>query len=143
MKTYDGDIYAWSTEQAQLLRTGRFDLLDVENIASEIEDVGKTERRELANRLIVLMAHLLKWQYQPERQEASWQRTIAVQRRDVADLLKGAPSLKPTLHEADWFQRVWDHAVIQAINDTGLDCFPDACPWSIDDHVLADGWLPA
>ena len=69
MQTYEDDVVAWANEQARLLRTGRFDLLDIEHIAEEIEDVGKSEQRELANRMAVLLTHLLKWHYQPERRE--------------------------------------------------------------------------
>ena len=71
--TYDQDVVSWSIEQARLLRAGRFDLLDIQHIAEEIEDVGKSEQRELANRMAILLAHLLKWQYQPDRRGASWQ----------------------------------------------------------------------
>ncbi|MDR3089077.1 MAG: DUF29 domain-containing protein, partial [Desulfobulbaceae bacterium] len=69
---YETDVVAWAGEQARLLRAGRFDLLDIENIAEEIEDVGKAEQRELMSRMAVLLAHLLKWQYQPERRGKSW-----------------------------------------------------------------------
>ena len=58
---YDKDVLVWSQEQARLLRAGRFDELDIEHVADEIEDVGKSEKRELANRMAVLLAHLLKW----------------------------------------------------------------------------------
>ena len=74
--TYENDIVAWAKEQAYLLRSGKLSALDIEHIAEEIEDVGKSEQRELASRMAVLLAHLLKWQYQPERQSRSWQRTI-------------------------------------------------------------------
>ena len=62
--SYDTDAIAWANEQARLLRAGRFDALDIEHIADEIVDVGKSEKRELASRLAVLLAHMLKWQYQ-------------------------------------------------------------------------------
>lgn len=73
---YETDVVAWASEQAKLIRAGRFDLLDLEHIAEEIEDVGRSEQRELANRMAVLLAHLLKWQYQPERRGVSWTRTL-------------------------------------------------------------------
>ena len=69
--TYEKDVIAWANEQAALLRAGRFSALDIEHIAEEIEDVGKSERREFVSRMAVLLAHLLKWQYQPERRGAS------------------------------------------------------------------------
>ena len=142
MHSYDGDINAWAIEQAQLLRTGQFDLLDVERVAEEIEDVGKSEQRELASRMVVLLAHLLKWQYQPQRQSASWRKTIAAQRKEIDYALHESPSLKPKLHEARWLDMVWSRAVAQTVNETELDCFPEKCPWSIEDDVLADEWLP-
>jgi len=70
--SYETDIVAWANEQAQLVRAGRFELLDLEHIAEEIEDVGKSEQRELASRMTILLAHLLKWQFQPEQQGRSW-----------------------------------------------------------------------
>lgn len=77
---YETDVVAWANEQARFIRAGQFDLLDLEHIAEEIEDVGKSEQRELASRIAVLLAHLLKWQYQPDRRGASWRATIRTQR---------------------------------------------------------------
>jgi hypothetical protein len=74
-----------------LLRSGKLSALDIEHIAEEIEDVGKSEQRELASRMTGLIAHLLKWQYQPERQSGSWQRTIKEQRKVIARRLKKHP----------------------------------------------------
>ena len=138
---YEKDIVAWANEQAQLVRAGQFQLLDLEHIAEEIEDVGKSEQRELANRIVILIAHLLKWQYQPERQGTSWQTTIRNQRRAIALHLKQVPSLKSKLNDDEWLEIVWGDAVYQASKETGLDNFPETCPWSIED-ILADGWMP-
>lgn len=143
MQTYENDINAWANEQARLLRAGRFDLLDVEHIAGEIEDVGKTEQRELANRMAILLAHLLKWENQPERRGASWEKTITAQRKEISYALEESPSLAPKLQEPRWLDMVWSRAVAQAVNETGLDCFPNECPWAIQDEVLHHGWLPA
>ena len=78
---YEKDIVAWANEQANFIRAGRFDLLDLENIAEEIEDVGKSEQRELASRMAVLLAHILKWKFQPQKRSMSWMLTIKKQRR--------------------------------------------------------------
>ncbi len=142
MQTYDKDINAWATEQARLLRAGRFDLIDVEHIAGEIEDVGKSEQRELASRMAVLMAHLLKWAHQPDRRGASWEKTIKAQRKEISYALDESPSLTPKLREPRWLDMVWARAVAQAVNETGLDCFPDECPWAMQDQVLHEAWLP-
>ncbi len=80
---YDTDIVAWASQQAELLRSGQWSRLDLANIAEEIEDVGKSEQRELASRLAVLIGHLLKWQFQPEKRSRSWADTIDVQRARV------------------------------------------------------------
>ena len=138
---YEVDVVAWSREQARLLREGRFDLLDIPHLAEEIEDVGKSEQRELANRMAVLLAHLLKWQRQPGRRGASGQITIRNQRRSLARRLSETPSLSPRLTEPDWWAAVWDDATAQAAEETGLADFPETCPWAAD-RILDQGWLP-
>ncbi len=139
--SYETDVVAWASEQARLIRAGRFDLLDLEHIAEEIEDVGKSEQRELANRMAVLLAHLLKWQHQPDRQGNSWARTIKEQRKGVLSRLDETPSLKSKLTETKWWDGVWADAVAQATDETGIDTLPEVCPWS-EAEVLGEGWLP-
>jgi hypothetical protein len=139
---YEKDVNAWANEQAGLLRAGRFDLLDVEHVAGEIEDVGKAEQRELASRMVVLLAHLLKWQYQPDRRGASWEKTIKAQRKEISYTLEESPSLVPKLQEPRWLGMVWAGAVAQAVNETGLDCYPDVCPWALQGEALSEFWLP-
>jgi Domain of unknown function DUF29 len=139
--SYEADVVLWANEQAGLIRAGRFDLLDLEHIAEEIEDVGKSEQRELASRMAVLLAHLLKWQYQPDRQGGSWSRTIKEQRKGVLARLDETPSLKSKLVDAKWLSAVWADAVAQATNETGVSTLPEACPWIMAD-ILGEGWLP-
>ena len=139
--TYENDIVAWAKEQAYLLRSGKLSTLDIEHIAEEIEDVGKSEQRELASRMAVLLAHLLKWQYQPGRQSSSWQRTIKEQRKAVLRRLKNTPSLKTSIQDKEWFEDAWGDAVSIAIHETGMDCFPEFCPWTIV-NILSEDWLP-
>lgn len=128
---YEDDLMAWAYEQARLLRAGRFDLIDIAHVAEEIEDVGKSELRELESRLTVLLAHLLKWRYQSERRGTSWRRTIVAQRKDLAYHLDETPSLKAKLHDPRWLDLVWTKALAQAAEDTGLDDFPEVCPWTL------------
>jgi hypothetical protein len=139
--SYNTDVVAWANEQARLLRARRFDLLDWEHLAEEIEDVGKSEQRELNNRMAVLLAHLLKWQYQPERQGNSWARTIKEQRRGILNRLDDTPSLKGKLTESKWWDSVWADAVAQATSETGIDTLPEVCPWAADE-ILNPAWLP-
>lgn len=143
---YEQDIVAWANEQARLLRAGRLDLLDIEHLAEEIEDVGKSEQRELASRMVVLLAHLLKWQYQPEYRGNSWRLTLRNQRRAIQRRLDQTPSLHTRLQDNHWWQDVWEEAVTQALHETGLDPeqkhLPETCPWTAGE-ILAEDWLPA
>ena len=141
MHSYESDIIAWANEQAGLLRAGRFDLLDIAHIAEEIEDVGKSEQRELANRMAILLSHLLKWRYQPERRGASWESTIREQRRALARRLRKTPSLKSCLDDPDWWSDAWLDARTLTTRETGIafDRFPSDCPWT-SAEVLEDHW---
>jgi len=138
---YQADIIAWANEQAALLRAGNLSAIDIEHIAEEIEDVGKSEQRELASRMAVLLSHLLKWQFQPDRRGSSWQRTIKEQRRAIAAHLKETPSLRSTLDNPVWFDGVWADAITKSIDETGLDAFPDDCAWGVD-QILSPEYLP-
>ncbi len=138
---YNQDVVAWANEQACLIRTGQFDQLDIEHIADEVEDVGRSEKRELASRMAVLLAHLLKWQFQPTHRGTSWERTLREQRKQVLRKLRETPSLSCLLDDLEWSEGVWGDAVTLAIGETGLDAFPEACPWNFAD-LLADNWLP-
>ena len=130
---YEADVIAWAKQQVRLLRAGQFSRLDVEHIIEEIEDVAKSERREFQSRMAVLLAHLLKWQYQPEYRGNSWRRMISGQRERIVLSLKKTPSLKPDLQDAIGWQGVWDDALAIAVGETGLfyDAFPEACPWPV------------
>lgn len=141
--SYESDVIAWAQEQARLLRAGRFDALDIEHIADEIEDVGKSEQRELESRMAVLLSHLLKWQQQPERRGSSWQRTIKEQRKAIARRIAKTPSLKADLQDSDWWEGVWGDALIKAADETGIefDRLPSACPWP-KEKVLSDEYFP-
>lgn len=140
---YEKDIVAWANEQASFIRAGRFDLLDLENIAEEIEDVGKSEKRELASRMSVLLIHLLKWQYQAIRRGTSWQRTIREQRKIITIELADTPSLKVLLHDENWNFKVWADAVVKASDETSFNSsiFPELCPWT-PEQILDQDFFP-
>lgn len=139
MTCYNTDFHAWAQEQAEFIRAGKFHQLDLENLAEEIESLGKQERRELRSRLEVLIGHLLKWQFQPTGQGASWQATIKAQRRAIQRLIKENPSLKPYLSEA--VVDSYDDALALAIRETGLEQFPDDCPYSVE-QITDESFLP-
>jgi len=140
--TYDGDIIAWANEQARLLRSGLFSHLDIEHLADEIEDVGKSEQRELASRMAVLLAHLLKWQFQPEYRGNSWRFTVIDQRGSIARRLTKTPSLKSSLNDSDWWADAWQDARLAAARETGIGyaTFPKSCPWALPQIMDSDFW---
>ena len=95
MKLYDSDYYEWTRETADALRRGEFATLDIASLVEEVEDLGKRERAALESRLTVLLAHLLKWDFQPSKRSRSWQATIELQRTRIERLLRQSPSLRP------------------------------------------------
>ncbi len=137
---YERDFHAWAEEQAALLRAGKLAAADVEHIAEEIESMGRSERRELVNRLTILLAHLLKWRFQPGHRGSSWQATIRIQRRELADHLADNPSLRALLPEA--VARAYGRAAIEAGAETGLGdaAMPASCPWTFDETVDETFW---
>ena len=139
---YNADIIQWARQQAALLRAGHFSALDIEHIAEEIEDVGKSEERALESRLAVLIAHLLKWQYQPEKRGASWRLMIAEQRRMIHRRLKKTPSLQNALHDPDWISDAWTDGCTLAAKETAIAraTFPKSCPWDINDTLGDEFW---
>ncbi len=114
---YETDFYAWTQEQATLLKQGKFECLDVGNLIEEIESLGKQQRRELKNRLGILIGYLLKWHYQPENRRKSWRVIIRNQRREIMDILEENPSLQSYLPE-----------VIRKAHQVGLDLVVLATP---------------
>ena len=139
---YQTDVVAWAREQAALLRAGNFAALDIEHIADEVDDVGKSEQRELANRMSVLLAHLLKWRFQPERGGSSWRRTMREQkRRMILRRLEQTPSLRADFVSEVWLRDVWSDAVAKAIEETGIGDLPEVCPWSREE-ILSAEFLP-
>ncbi len=139
--SYQADIIAWANEQAALIRAGKFDQLDLENIAEEIEDVGKSEQREFESRMSILLAHLIKWQYQPDRRGKSWERTIKDQRVMIQRRLVNTPSLKPELDSPDFWLESWADATRLSESETGLlNLFPDSCPWNAEQILNPEFW---
>ena len=138
---HDNDFYAWSLEQAALLRAGRVGEADLATIAEEIESMGKTEKRELVSRLTVLLLHLLKWERQPAGRSNSWQLSIANARDEIADLLDDNPSLKPIIDDvmASAYRYARRRAAIET--DMAEDAFPPQCPWSFV-RAMGEGFWP-
>jgi Domain of unknown function DUF29 len=141
--TYDEDYAGWATEQAALLKAGRFDALDVANLVEELEDVGKSEAHRLRSALTIILAHLLKWDHQPGRRSRSWAGSIRIQRVHAQRTLKENPSLKPRVPHI--IEEAYEIARLEAAEETGIeeDVFPVDCPYDWDAimsraHDLAD-----
>lgn len=126
---YERDFYAWTIDQAESLRQQKWDGLDLPNLIEEVESLGRQERRELRNRLGILIGHLLKWQYQLDRRSKSWRATIRVQRQAVQQLLDENPSLKPYLPEA--IEAAYESGLALVVQETPLDYgdLPDRSPF--------------
>jgi hypothetical protein len=136
--TYDGDFYTWTIEQARCLREGRWAAVDRENVAEEIESLGREQFDRLESALRVLMMHMLKWDHQPERRGRSWILSIEAQRIRVERVLATNPGLKPRIAEA--VTHGYRLARIEAAQETGLDkrAFPEQCPYGWDEIMTRD-----
>lgn len=141
MINYEKDFYGWTQEQAALLRAGRLNDLDIENLIEEVETMGRSEKRELESRLTVLLLHLLKWKYQESRRGRSWELSIIEQRLKFAETFNENPGLKPKLDEI--FINAYKFAVLQAARETKISrsIFPDLCPWEYS-QVLDELFYP-
>lgn len=135
---YEVDFAEWVEQTAQLLRLGNFREVDIENLVEEIESLGKRDRRELISRLIVLMSHLLKWQYQSIKQSNSWRSTINEQRHQIQLILEDSPSLKRYLVEQ--LPKGYKPAIKQAALETNLplEIFPVDCPYTAEEICTED-----
>jgi hypothetical protein len=138
---YHKDFYAWLMSNADLLRQGKFNDLDVEHIAEELESISKSEKRALTSRLTVLLAHLLKWQFQPALRSKRWRNTISTQRIDILELLEDSPSLHYELD--DQLVIAYEKAKLSAEDETGIDKqhFPETCPFT-SEQLLTKDYLP-
>jgi hypothetical protein len=128
---YDQDFLAWTEQQAALVRAGRLDQLDRDNLAEELDTMGRSEWGELENRLEVLLMHMLKWDHQPARRSRSWKATMREQRNAIRRLMRRSPSLKRGLETT--IAEVYPDAVARAIEETGLSAatFPDQLPYGV------------
>jgi len=136
---YESDFYAWTIEQAELLQLRKLDRLDFDNLIEEIESLGKQQRQELRNRLGILIGHLLKWHYQPDKQSKSWRVTIRGQRREIKYLLLQNLSLKSYLDEAILLG--YAQGIDLVVTETPLDDrdLPKECPYIIE-QILDDNF---
>lgn len=151
---YERDFYAWIIEQAELFKHKKFDQLDFSNILEEVEAWKHAERHSLQSAIKQLIAHLLKLQFQPEKngmdwnnpdrlKKSSWEKSVDNQRDEIAILIKKMPSLKNSLKDQEWINNTWFLAVSLAAKETGLPkkSFPASPIWTIE-QILDDDFYP-
>lgn len=146
---YERDFAAWIQQHIHLLKQGKVNEIDVEHLIEELEDMGKSNRRELVNRFIPLIAHLLKWQFQYAQLQdqwrtftgGSWRGTITEQRTKIAKLLNQSPSLKRELQSA--ISDAYQDALKVAVSETGLpkSIFPSSCSYTVE-QLLNEDFYP-
>ncbi|PSB18987.1 DUF29 domain-containing protein [Phormidesmis priestleyi ULC007] len=138
---YETDYLKWIETTLEKLRSRDYDSVDWENLIEEIEDMGRSEQRSLKSNLIVVLVHLLKWQFQPDRRSGSWGGSIVEHRRRIQEAVDDSPSLRPYLESI--FDGCYLQAVKQAKAETGLssETFPQQCPYELVE-VMSDEFLP-
>jgi len=141
MINYEQDFYGWTQEQAALLRAGRLSDLDIDNLIEEIETMGRSEKRAIESRLTVLLMHLLKWKYQPDRRGRSWTLTIVGQRLKLNRVIKDNPGLKSQI--SDILCNAYEIAKVNAYKETKIDedVFDIDCPWTFE-QIMDSGFYP-
>ncbi len=138
---YERDYYLWLEHTAQLISEGKFSEVDTANLVEEISDMGRSEKKAIKSNLIVVLLHLLKYKYQPQKRTNSWKASIREHRRRLRDDFRASPSLK------NYFALVFDESYQdsreQAADETGLplDTFPAKSPFT-PDQVLNPDYLP-
>ena len=137
---YEADFYQWSLEQARLLRSGEWKAVDVEHLAEEIEDIGKSLRREWESCLKALIVHLLKWVFRPELRGMSWQLTIQERLDQLHELLADNPSLNNQMTAS--LDRTYPRAVKRTTLETSLieETFQKECPFRLEDILNESFW---
>ena len=135
---HDEDLYKWAMMNASLLKQGKYQEADMTNIIEEIEVLGRSNKRELVSRSGVLIAHLLKWQYQPNLRSASWEGTIERQRIEIDDLLEENPSLKSHLQEALLKAYKYAFSILKEETPINLKLLPQECPYNFDEMMRED-----
>lgn len=139
---YDRDFAAWAEEQGGLLRARAGAELDWDNLAEEIETLGRSERHEIRSRLLVLLLHLLKWQFQPEKRKGGWRSSIIETRARLHECLEESPSLQG--YPAAVLAKEYELARLKAAGETDLpvESFPPSCPWPLS-AILDEDFFPA
>jgi hypothetical protein len=138
---YEKDEHLWLMENSKLLREGKWEQADLENIAEILEDMGKRDLREVVSRMKVLLIHLLKWIYQAEERSSSSKGTIRHQRDELNSMFEDSTHLKK--HAKESFSKSYQKAREIASDETGLPLshFPEEPPLPFE-QVIREDYLP-
>lgn len=141
LPAYEEDFVVWLDAQAELLRAGRLELLDRENLIDELTSMASRHRHEMQSRMGVVLAHLLKCQFQPDHKTRSWQATLLEQRHEIKLLMASSPSLRHVV--TDKMAHCYQHARRMAATETGLPLaqFPQHSPYTVE-QMLDEDFLP-
>jgi len=140
---YEQDFYLWCLETCAALGAKEFDAIDLHRLIEEIRDLGNNVRHALEGDLSIVMLHLLKWQYQPERRQdsRSWERSIVEHRQRIERLLKKNPSLKPHLVTAVTEEYAGARRLAAVETSLPRATFPETCPWTVE-QILDHDFFP-
>ena len=135
---YETDYYSWTALQARLLKENRISEMDIKNLIEEITDMGNRHVDAVESLSIVLVTHLLKWQYQPDQRSSSWRGSIVNSRNRIKRILKKNPGIKGKIPEI--YSDIYEDALSVAIAETGLkrEVFPTENPWTFDEIMELD-----
>lgn len=138
MSTYDTDYGVWLSEQINYLKSHEWEQLDIDNLIDELEGLNKSNKRELYSYLVVVISHLLKWQYQPQMRSGSWRGSISNGRKRISRLFKDQPSLKPYI--AEILVEAYTDASAWASDEIEIPVsfFPPECPYTVEQILDAD-----
>ncbi len=133
---FERDETAWLEIMAQLAAQGRYAEMDHAHLSEYLSDMAKRDRREVSSRLVTLLVHLLKWEFQPDHRSGSWRGTILEQRRELRKLLESGTLRQDALSV---LAEAYADARRQATAETELprETFPVNCKWDLE-ALLAD-----
>ena len=138
---YETDYLQWIETTIEHLRNGDYDDIDWDNLIDEIEDMARSQRHKLKSNLVVVLLHLLKWQYQPEKRTGSWEASLLEHRRRIRDAIRDSPSLKPYLETILTESHISARKQAKAETGLSLETFPIDCPYDVS-SILDDDFLP-
>ncbi len=138
---YESDYYLWLEHTARLISEGKFSEVDTANLIEEIADMGRSEKKAVKSNLIIVLLHLLKYKYQPDKRTNSWKASIREHRRRLRDDFQASPSLKRYMISV--FEECYQDSRELAADETGLPCdtFPLESPFT-PELVLNPDYLP-